>query len=49
MPDSKKIQFHIEELRTAICEHDERYYVQSQPTIADEEYDALMRELIALE
>lgn len=39
----------IIKLRKEILEHDERYYVLSQPTISDEAYDALMRELISLE
>ena len=38
-----------EALRTAIREHDHRYYVLAQPSIADEEYDALLRELQQLE
>lgn len=39
----------IEQLRKEIREHDERYYVQAQPTISDEEYDRLLRELARLE
>ncbi|GJQ21203.1 MAG: DNA ligase [Bacteroidia bacterium] len=39
----------IEQLRKEIREHDERYYVQAQPTISDEEYDRLLRELAKLE
>ena len=39
----------IEFLRAAISYHDHRYYVLDDPEIADSEYDALMRELIALE
>lgn len=39
----------IEELRTQIRHHDERYYVEDRPEIADAEYDALTRELRALE
>lgn len=39
----------IEYLRQTIKEHDYRYYVLSQPTITDEEYDALARELETLE
>lgn len=37
------------ELRARIDEANHRYYVLDDPTIADAEYDALMRELIALE
>ena len=39
----------IERLRERIRHHDYRYYVLSQPEIADIEYDALMRKLTALE
>lgn len=38
-----------EKLRTDLLEHDYRYYVLAQPTISDERYDALMRELQQLE
>ena len=36
-------------LRKAIAGHDHSYYVLDQPTISDAEYDALYRELVALE
>ncbi len=36
-------------LREKLHEHDYRYYVLAQPTISDEEYDRLMRELQDLE
>jgi DNA ligase (NAD+) len=36
-------------LREAIRLHDRNYYVLDQPTISDDEYDALFRELQALE
>ena len=36
-------------LREAIEEHNYRYYVQDAPTVSDSEYDALFRELQALE
>jgi DNA ligase (NAD+) len=39
----------IEELRRQIRYHEERYYVLSDPEIADVEFDALMRELERLE
>jgi DNA ligase (NAD+) len=39
----------IEELRRLIRHHEERYYIHTQPEIADAEFDALMRELEALE
>jgi DNA ligase (NAD+) len=39
----------IEELRRLIRHHEERYYVLSDPEIADAEFDALMTELERLE
>jgi len=38
-----------EQLRKGLLEHDYRYYVLDAPTIADEQYDRLMRELQNLE
>ena len=39
----------IEELRNSLREHDYKYYVLAEPSISDEEYDKLMRELQDLE
>jgi DNA ligase (NAD+) len=39
----------IEELRREIEQHNYRYYVLSEPTISDREYDAFFRELEELE
>ena len=39
----------IEELRTAINEHNYRYYVLDEPSVPDAEYDRLFNELKALE
>ncbi len=39
----------IDELRNSLREHDYRYYVLAEPSISDEEYDRLMRELQDLE
>ena len=39
----------IEELKDDIRRHDHLYYVLADPVISDEEYDALVRELEALE
>ncbi len=39
----------IEELRIMLHEHNRRYYVLNQPTISDQEFDFLMRELQDLE
>jgi DNA ligase (NAD+) len=38
-----------EELTTAIDRANKRYYVEDAPELSDPEYDALMRELVALE
>ena len=38
-----------QELREQIRNHDHQYYVLDQPTITDQEYDALMRELREIE
>jgi DNA ligase (NAD+) len=42
-------QKRIRKLSDEIREHDHRYYALDRPTISDAAYDALMRELIALE
>ena len=39
----------IQEVSEKIREHDYKYYVLSEPTISDEKYDLLMRELAGLE
>lgn len=39
----------VAELRASIRHHDERYYVEDRPELADAEYDKLKRELIELE
>jgi DNA ligase (NAD+) len=39
----------VESLRREIRRHDELYYVEARPEISDAEYDALVRELAALE
>ena len=38
-----------EKLREAIRHHEHQYYVLDQPEISDAEYDALMRQLQAIE
>jgi DNA ligase (NAD+) len=40
---------HIQQLRTQIQHHNERYYLEAQPEISDTQYDALFRELQELE
>ena len=49
MSGSGDIDGRITILREAIRRHDYRYYVLDDPTIPDHEYDALLRELEALE
>ena len=46
MTDEKQ---RISQLRAELHQHNYRYYVLSQPTIGDQEFDALMRELQELE
>jgi DNA ligase (NAD+) len=46
---NSKIKDKIASLRALIHEHDYKYYVLNQPTISDEKYDSLMRQLIELE
>src|SRR5215467_10413745 len=38
-----------DELRRLIRHHEERYYIHDAPEISDAEFDALMRELLAIE
>src|ERR1700730_17949234 len=45
----KEAKRRIEELRTEIAEHDRRYYLEAAPSISDQEYDRLYRELRELE
>jgi DNA ligase (NAD+) len=50
MPDTlATIERRIRALREEIREHDYRYFVLAEPTISDEKYDALMRDLEELE
>jgi DNA ligase (NAD+) len=45
----EQVRGQIEQRRQQIRHHDYRYYVLNQPEISDAEYDALLRELKALE
>lgn len=45
----EQAQERLEQLRAELAEHNYRYYVLDQPTISDAAYDALLRELQALE
>ena len=44
-----KAQPEIDKLREQLNEHNHRYYVLDDPSVSDDEYDKLMRRLIALE
>lgn len=45
----RSVEGKLQKLREEIRRHDYLYYVAAQPEISDEEYDRLMRELLALE
>ena len=45
----QQAKLRVEELRSQIAYHDYRYYALNEPEVSDAEYDALMRELRALE
>ena len=45
----QQAKLRVEELRSQIAYHDYRYFVLDSPEISDAEYDALMRDLRALE
>ncbi|MGH2705618.1 MAG: NAD-dependent DNA ligase LigA [Actinomycetota bacterium] len=47
--DPAQVGERAEELRRAIDDHAHRYYVLDDPSVSDAEYDALVRELVALE
>ena len=49
MEDLTAIRQRLEALRDEICLHQYKYYVENRPLISDAEYDALFRELQALE
>lgn len=46
---SVSIEKEIEKLREVIREHDYKYYIQTEPSISDEEYDKLIKKLEKLE
>jgi len=46
---SSSIEKKIEALRDKIREHDYKYYILAQPTISDQEYDKLLKELESFE
>src|SRR5205809_1246497 len=45
----KAAEERIKEIRDAIRHHEERYYIDNDPEISDEEYDRLLHELEKLE
>ena len=45
----KKAQIRIDELRRVLQQHNYNYYVKSDPSISDFEYDLLINELQTLE
>src|SRR5262252_7720874 len=47
--DSQQLNFKAEHLREQINHHNYRYHVLDDPEVSDAEYDAMMRELEALE
>jgi len=49
MGGTDDISRRIEELRAELRRHNHRYHVLDDPVVADAEYDALFRELVALE
>ncbi len=49
MAEKSKAEKEVAELRRQINQHDYSYYVLNSPTVADAEYDALMRRLKELE
>jgi DNA ligase (NAD+) len=49
MASTAAIRQRIDSLRATLREHDYKYYVLAEPSVADAEYDRLMRELIDLE
>jgi len=46
---AKNDEKRIKELGEQLVEHNRRYYVEAQPTISDQEYDKLLKELERLE
>lgn len=48
-PELQASRVLVEELRAQISHHDYRYHVLAEPEISDAQYDALMKELKALE
>src|SRR6185503_1565868 len=47
--NEKQARKKVEALRREISAHDHSYYVLDRPSVSDDEYDRLYRELVALE
>lgn len=48
-PDLSKVLVKLEELRNILTQHNYNYYILDAPTITDQQYDSLFRELQRLE
>ncbi len=48
-PPTENAEKRVAVLRTELAEHNRRYYEEAAPTITDQQYDALYRELVDLE
>ena len=48
-PSPKSVPERIEQLRDELNRHNSLYYVDAQPSVSDQQYDRLMRELMELE
>jgi len=48
-PELEPVAAEIAVLREQLAQHNYRYYILDDPTVSDDEYDTLMRRLIALE
>jgi len=49
IPPLEKAAARVRRLRTEILHHEKKYYIENDPQIADTEFDALIKELQALE
>ncbi|MEM7036811.1 MAG: hypothetical protein AAF570_07525, partial [Bacteroidota bacterium] len=47
--DTSTVQARVDQLVDELNEHNHRYYVLAAPTISDQEFDKLLRELQDLE
>lgn len=47
--NKEEVQVRIDELRILLVKYGHEYYVQDTPTVSDQQYDALLRELTQLE